>query len=42
MVALVGLHVLGHLLPEPYSEVSRDLAEAPDKQGGHVVLTVSE
>uniref|UniRef100_A0A7N9C858 LLGL scribble cell polarity complex component 2 n=2 Tax=Macaca fascicularis TaxID=9541 RepID=A0A7N9C858_MACFA len=41
VVAIAVLDGRGRPLPEPY-EASRDLAQAPDMQGGHAVLIASE
>uniref|UniRef100_A0A9J8D4A0 LLGL scribble cell polarity complex component 1 n=1 Tax=Cyprinus carpio carpio TaxID=630221 RepID=A0A9J8D4A0_CYPCA len=41
VVSIAVLDGRGNPLPEPY-EVSRDLAKAPDMQGSHSVLIVSE
>ncbi|XP_061031749.1 lethal(2) giant larvae protein homolog 1 isoform X1 [Eubalaena glacialis] len=41
VVAVAVLDGRGRPLPEPY-EASRDLAQAPDMQGGHAVLIASE
>ncbi|KAK2510156.1 hypothetical protein MC885_017835 [Smutsia gigantea] len=41
VVAIAVLDGRGLPLPEPY-EASRDLAQAPDMQGGHAVLIASE
>ncbi|KAM9695203.1 lethal(2) giant larvae protein homolog 1 [Trichechus inunguis] len=41
VVAITVLDGRGRPLPEPY-EASRDLAQAPDMQGGHAVLIASE
>ncbi|XP_006875593.1 PREDICTED: lethal(2) giant larvae protein homolog 1 [Chrysochloris asiatica] len=41
VVAIAVLDGHGRPLPEPY-EASRDLAQAPDMQGGHAVLIASE
>ncbi|XP_054992636.1 lethal(2) giant larvae protein homolog 1 isoform X1 [Sorex araneus] len=41
VVAIAVLDGRGRPLPEPY-EASRDLAQAPDMQGGHSVLIASE
>lgn len=41
VVAIAVLDGHGRPLPEPF-EASRDLAQAPDMQGGHAVLIASE
>lgn len=40
VVALEVLHMLDHLLPEPYK--FSGLAQATDKHGNHAVLCASE